>query len=352
MGFFTDAEIASLQIKKMSLHVVSRGSFQPEAARKVEHSDFFLERIRDTDVAPVFTFHDNSKAKPILEDLAARRKTFEKGAQELAANFAEQHNAASREGAFFVFELTAEDSETRLYSLIKYDYREVIEQRDEEAGTLLHRIVQAFVGDKQAIQKSVLVRVVDGRAQDAVAARDRVKPAPDIGDYLVRFLGVSRSLTDAELNQKAVDVLIGSLREVADLLPEGGVPRAFAHAKVTLRSRSEIDETAITEAVIDAAGSPQDEVAIARIRQVARRKFRSAKLSGLSFKPDLSILKKAPTRRLKTKEGVMITYPGEAENTFVKRTRSEDGKGEVITIHTAKITEDEVVRESAGRASR
>lgn len=352
MGFLTDAEIASLQIKNMSLHVVSSGSFQPEAAREVEHSDFFLERIHDTDVAPVFTFQGNSKAKPILEDLAAGLKTFEKGAQELSANFAEQHNAASREGAFFVFELTADDPETKLYSLIKYDYREVIEQRDEEAGALLRRIVQAFVADKQAIQKSVLVRVVDGRAQDAVAARDRIKQAPDIGDYLVRFLGVSRSLSDDELNRKAMDVLSGSLKEIKDLLPEGGVPRAFARAKATLRSRSEIDETAIVEAVIDAADHPEDEEAIARIQQVARRKFRSAKLSGLSFKPNPSILRKPPTRRLKTKEGVMITYPGEAEDTFVKRRPSEDGKGEVITIHTAQITEDEIVRESAGRASR
>lgn len=188
MTFIRDDEIADLRIEHMILHVVGDDEFRPQAARIVEHDEFFIERIRNTDVAPVYAFDPASQIKAQLERVALGNDSFEAGGQALSREFARLHPGSSREGAFFIFELRTRDPSVRLYSLIKYDYQEVIEQQDQDGGNLLRRIVQAFVADKRAIQKAALIRVANGVADADVAARDRMKQAPEIGDYFGSYI--------------------------------------------------------------------------------------------------------------------------------------------------------------------
>jgi len=183
----------------MILHVVGTETFTPEAARSVEHETFFLSRLLDLDATPVYSFNDGSRTKRTLEDIAKSVVTFELGAQTLSHDFSKLHVGASRDGALFVFELGNEDPGLKIYSLIKYDYSEAIEQREENGESLLRKIVTAFIADRKAIQKAAIVRVRDGIAEATVATRDRAKPQPDIGDYFATFLDVTRTLTDAEL---------------------------------------------------------------------------------------------------------------------------------------------------------
>jgi hypothetical protein len=334
----------------MILHVVGEDDFTPEAARPVEHEQFFLARIRDTDFAAVHSFNEGSRTKLQLERMATGQDTFEGGAQALAHDFSRLHLGSSREGAFFIFELEAGRRDTRVYSLIKYDYREAIEQTEGDEGSLLRRIVHAFIADRRAIQKSALVRVVEGTGELAIAARDRVKVAPDISDYFAAFLDVVRSRSDEELNQQMVEALRSALAEARDDLPEGNVPRALRRAKDVLRDRQEIDDQAIVDAVLAAAGNPDDERVRASLEARVVRKLRSAKLTGLTFRPSRQILRRPPLRRLKTAEGVTLIYPDDADGGVVRR-QPRAGGGETITIQTARVTEDEVVRDKTRGAT-
>lgn len=349
MGFFTNEELDSLRIEDMILHVVSGDPFEPQVARDVEHPEFFIDRIKDTDVAPVFEFDPHSVTKARLESVAARRETFEQGAQSLSREFARLHDGASRAGAFFVFELSCHNPRVRLYSLIKYDYQQVIEQGGAEGGNLLRLIVQAFVAQKRAVQKSALVRVVDGVAEITVSARDRVKQAPDIGDYFANFLAVARNHTDEELNRKVVDVIRQTLVDVQHLLPDRNVPRAFRRAKAALRERVEITERAVVEAVVAAAEAQDDEAVRTDLDVRVRRKLRSAKIDGLAFRPDRAVLGRPALRRVRTTEGVVLTYPDDADGAVVHRQPSVNG-GEVITIRTRQVMEDQLVRDGSRAA--
>lgn len=349
MGFFTDGELASLRIENMILHVVSEDEFAPQEERAVEHPDFFIDRIRDTDASPVFDFDPNSQTKTQLQRMASGADTFERGAQALSREFARFHGGSSRAGAFFVFELACQDPSVRLYSLIKYDYQQVIEQGDAEDGNLLRLIVQAFVAQKRAVQKSALVRVVDGVAEDAVSARDRMKPAPDIGDYFGSFLHVARSHSDEQLNRKMLEVVRNTLAQSRDMLPGRDVARAYRHAQGVLRDRVQINGDAVAEAIIAAAGVQENEDARAELDARTRRKLRNARIDGLAFRPDLIILRRPPIRRVKTTEGVVVTYPDEADGAVVRRERLEGGR-EVITIHTEQVTEDDLVRDGSRAA--
>lgn len=343
MAFIRDEEIAGLRIESMILHVVGDEAFQPQSARVVEHSDFFIERIRDTDVAPVFAFDPDSQTKAQLERMARGDDLFEAGGQALSREFARLHPGNSRDGAFFIFELRTEDPTVRIYSLIKYDYQEVIEQQELDGANLLRLIVQAFVADKRAIQKAALVRVVNGVAEADLAARDRMKQAPEIGDYFANYLHVVRTRDDRQLNEKMVDAVGSALKELKEILPDRDVPAAFREAKSILGNRQRINTEAIEEAVLAAAGNPEDEREIARIQNCVRRKVKSAKLEGLEFPPNRQLLRVPAIRRLRTTEGVLLFYPDRIADTNVERVRTAEG-GEVITITTRHVEEDGIVR--------
>lgn len=345
MGFFTDGEKADLRITNMILHVVGGEEFTPESVRQVEHEEFFIARILDTDTDAIYSFRDTSATKAQLERIATGTESFERGTQSLSATFSRWHVNSSRDGALFIFELSSEDNnQTKLYSMIKYDYSEAIEQASPEDGGLLRRIVHAFVADKKAIQKSSLVRVVGGVAETLVSARDRMKKAPEIVDYFANFLDVVRSMSDHELNTKVVTLLRETLTSCKADLQET-IPRAFSIAKAALAQRREINEDAIIDAVLLAAGNPVDEQVITRLQNATRRKIRSARIENLVFPSDQTILGRPPMRRIRTTEGVTVLYPDDAGMTVTRETKANGG--ELITIDTQAITEDKLVSDNA-----
>lgn len=346
MGFLTEVERVQLRIESMILHVVSNEEFDPAPAQVVQHTGFFLSRILDTDVAPVYQFKDVSRSRERLEEMARGAITFEHGAQELSREFSREHGNTARDGAFFIFELRTDDEDVRIYSLIKYDYREAIEQADDEDGeTLLRKIVHAFIDDKKAIQKAALIRVVDGKAEQLLATRDRTRVAPEIADYFAKFLDVHRISSDEDLNQRMVCALRDTFTECKDVLPKNDVPRALRQAKAVLRDRQQIDEDAIVDAVLSAAGHPDEDGTKDFLRKKTMQKLRARRLTGLSFRPDRGVLRKAPMRKIRTTEGVTIMYPDGAAK--VRRVVNPGGAGETITITTDQIVEDTVVVDNA-----
>ncbi|QDO99620.1 hypothetical protein FNB15_03555 [Ferrovibrio terrae] len=347
MGFLTEEENRSLRIRSMILHVVGgEADFEPKEARDVVHDEFFINRIRDTDVAPIFQFKDDSGTRDQLVAMAGNPVTFEAGAQALSRQFSLLHVTASRDGAFFIFELECDVPGVTIYSLIKYDYREAIEQDDAEGN--LRRIVHAFTDDKRSIQKAALIRVVNAAADPMVSATDRVRPSPEISDYFERFLGVKRSRSDQELSTAVKELLRKTLSEFQDVLPGRDVAGAITRAVGNLRDRHQITEEAIGEAIIAAAGAPDDEDLRVRMQNRVLKKMQQMKLDGLAFRPDRNVLRRPPQRKVRTAEGVILIYPDEGAEGTVERNRRPDGS-ETITIRTARIEEDTVVRDSTRR---
>ena len=348
MGFLTEDERKQLRIESMILHVVGEEEFDPQPTRVVEHSGFFIGRILDTDAAAVYQFKEVSGSRDQLQNMATGATTFEGGAQDLSREFSRQHGATTRDGAFFVFDLRTDDTNVRIFSLIKYDYREAIEQSEGEDGQQrLRRIIHAFIDDKKAIQKSALMRVVNGQAETMVAACDRTKPAPAIADYFATFLDVERIHSDEELNRRLVEALRKTLSECKDLLPNNDVARALQLAKGVLRDRQEIDEEAIVDAVLAAAGHPTNDNSRTMLRRRTTQKLRTHRLTGLAFPPDRQVLRKPSLRRIRTTEGVTVTYPDEVNAVTVQRVRNLEGGGETITITTDRVVEDSVVSDRA-----
>lgn len=346
MGFFTDEELNSLQIKNMILHVVGGASFSAAKARKVEHEAFFISKIIGTAVDPVFTFDAQSATRDKLQDIAGAKDTFERGAQALAMSFNSAHVSGSSDGALFMFEMTVRDPAVRIYSLIKYDYREALQQ--DPTGVTLVRIINAFIDDNRAIQKAALIRVVNGQAEDEVSARDRVKRAtPDITDYFRDFLGVTRKIDDSELSRKVLDLVQGTLKKFKNDLPAKDLSKALADARGMLGNRQKIDKKAIIEAVLHGAGDPSDARLRKKLEDETENRIRKAKIDSITFKPVRAVLRQPPTRRIRTTEGVIVTFPDDAAGSTVQIV--DNGPlGKRIIIDTQQIMEDDLVTKRPG----
>jgi hypothetical protein len=349
MSFFTDAEASSLRIVHMSLHIVSDDEFRPESELAIEQDDFLLDRIRDVAPASVYRFDEVSTARDTIEAIATGKVGFEEGAQTLAREFCRFHQGNTRDGAFFVFELETGGEGVRLYALMKYDYGQALELIEREGATGLRRIVEAFVDDKSSIQKSALVRVVNGSAEASVSTRDRMgRPAPQLTDYFIRYLQVVRDRTDGELTAAVKDVVRTALEAHRELLPSGGVAPAVSRALDVLRSTEAVTEDVVNHAVWMGAGQPTDDQLRESLKKSVGREVKRKRLAGLAFPPDTAQLSKPITRVVRTQEGVTIQYNTRLEGQAVKKTELPDG--EIQFLITTRKYSDAVLSEGSGRS--
>jgi len=351
MGFFTDEEQDSLKINRWILHVVGGKTFDAMPERKPEHSDFFLSKIVETAADPIFSFLETSTTRDEIEAIASGTSTFKRGGQSLARGFNTLHTGGSADGVLCMFELGVDDPDTRIYSFIKYDYRMALEQDGAKPETALRRIVTALIDDNKAVQKTALIRTVRGVAQEEVSAKDRKKQAPDLADYFSSFLGVTRAVSNQELSKKAREILSRALKACKADLPDQNVPKAFKAAQGALGRRTEINGDAIVEAVLFAAGDPEDEKIRKHLERETRRRIKDSKLHEVAFKPDRSVLRQPAMRKLVTVEGITVTFL-DIDNNPNLRIVDQPGGGKQIVIETKHIKENNLVATPPGQSAK
>lgn len=352
MSFFSDAELAELAIQRMSVHIVGGGAeFVPREELDVDHDQFLLRVLKSIASDPVHTFNEISTTRATIEGIAKGDQAFCDGAQVLAHQFHQLHTSGhTSEGAFFVFELTVHDPDIRFYALVKYDYRAVLELRHDDGVASLREIVEALVNDKTAVQKAAIVRTKAGAAEEELSTQDRMsRRKPDLTDYFQRYLEVKRSRSDEELTKEAKVVVTESIRASKDRHGQP-IPQAVARAIAVLRDAQTITEEVIKNAVWVGAGHPDDEDLKDEINRITQREIGRRRLSDCEFDTERRALPRAVKRRIKTVEGVSVTFDSDLEGRVVQMTRA-DGTT-TITIQTQEITQDDVVSEPLGRAVR
>lgn len=346
MGFLTDEEDYSLHIEKMNFQIVGEETFTPRRAMQtVEFEDFFLARIRDMDASSVFRFKEGSRTKLALEGIARGGQQFARGAAQLASEFDSRHVGQSSSGAFFSFELSVSDPEVKLYAMLKYDYREVLAPTRAGSANQLRKIVEAFVQDKRALQKSCLVRVRNGSAEVELSAKDRNGKSPNITDFFTAFLDVERNRDDVELNREVAQAVMEVLKANKGLLPNQDIGEALGTARERLRTSASINDATVLDAVLVAAGRPQESDTTATFEAAVVRELRRRRISGLDFPPDENVLKKAVRRRVVTREGVRLDYPQSLDGIRVSTEVQQNGSA-TITITTEYLESNKIVPET------
>lgn len=351
MGFLTDGEAASLRVARMSLHIVGGDDeFEPQPELAVEHDDFLIRILREIASDSIYCFEEISATRNTIESIATRQMGFEEGAQALAADFRRFHRGSAKDGAFFVFELGVDEAGVNIYALVKYDYSQALEIVHREGATGLRRIVEAFVGNKSAIQKSAFVRTRAGIAEPDVSTRDRMgRPAPVLTEFFGKYLQVMRGRSDEELTRDVKDAVRTALQDNREFLPTGRMAVCVSRANGVLRNAPEINEEVIHQAVWVGAGLPDDEEIRERFKKSVERLIRKKKLTGLTFAPTPAVLPRTVKRTITTNEGVKIEYNTALDGQVVSE-EMLDGGGTRFVV-TTRGYRDEVGTDRTGRAN-
>jgi hypothetical protein len=342
MGFLSEDEAESLQLDRMSLHIVGGDDeFAPQPELLVEHSDFLLQVIKSIAADGVYKFQNLSTTKTTIERIARGDVSFEEGAQSLARDFKRLHVNSARDGAFFVFELSVHQPGTKFYALVKYDYSRALEIVHGDGGQALRQIVEAFVSSRSAIQKSAIVKVQGNIVQEQVSTRDRMsKPSPLLTEFFKNYLQVERDRDDDQLTTDAKDAVRKALIDSKALLPIGGLAVCVSRANNVLRDALQISEEVIRQAVWVGAGQPENIEAKEQLEKAANRNLAKLKLTGLQFAPARAALPRSVRRTVTTEEGVRLEYNTALQGQAVQIEELQDGQTRFIV--TTRSYKDDV----------
>ncbi|SHL75012.1 hypothetical protein SAMN05444272_1385 [Roseibium suaedae] len=332
----------------MILHVVG----ELEEGETVEKQDelpideapsFFIKRILSSSTSPVHRFADESNTKSIISKIISQDDEFVSHAYELSRLFAKAHAGNTADGAFFVILLSCSKPETSFVCLIKYDYREAVELIEKEGRAGLRSIVQAFVADRNAVQKLCVARVENGIVQSELSASDRSKKAPDLTHYFETFLDVTRERSDEQLSQGLQEAIRKTLSLCKEILPDSDVPQALSRVNDALRGRELVGQEAVVDAVFAALDRPDDADAKKKIEVAVGRQMKAQRLQGVEFRPNQRIFRRGARRKIVTVEGVEVRFNTGHQGELVIERALEGGGREIVIKTNDEYRRDETL---------
>lgn len=345
MGLLSDVEVGALRIERMIFHVVGPEDDDLVLMDEVDirgAEDFFLERIRETNIGNRFSFIGREQGvRPSLQSMANDPQGFVALSKQLAESFHNQHQTvASKKGAFIVAILSGINRPA--FALIKFDDLRVLRFRSEitpdgSVRAIVTEVENTFQEDKKAMQKSALVLLSEEGGD--LAVYDRTNRA-NITDYFKAFLGVRRLYTPEQATvrfKKALEAAFASHRAQA---PDG--------IRVSWRERL-FNATRARETI-----EPEDDLEVFGatvfgefwthdgFRASVSKALENQKISGEAIVIHRNAFTKPTIRRVRTREDVVLRYPEDLDGVIVN-IRRNDGGGATITINTQEILDNDLL---------
>lgn len=312
MAFFDDTQRAKVTIKRMVFHLVG-----PEAKNFVllqetspgKFADFFLDRILSVNGGILYRFSDASSTRTRLARIAADGKTFQAESESLAEDFQQHHGGSAAAGAFLVFEIDVAGEQC--FALLKYDDETVLSYgfEEDEKGrkkVSLEALERTFVQNREALQKSALIRLTDGGGELVVLDR---RNQQKVARYFETFLGAKRVHENAEITSTLVKVTRDLFLENKELVPEQvfrEMTKRTYDAAAAGGSLGVDDQKDFLDSVLGQK-LPDDHPLVAKYHNALRR----ARIDGTPVTLDASAVKPPASRRYVTRNKIFIRVPTE-----------------------------------------
>lgn len=357
MGLLDQDVLDGITIQRMIFHVVGPADDDLQLMDEIDASgfeDFFLARIRETNVGNRFNFiGPDAGVRPSLKSMAEDAEIFVQRTKQLTELFQSGHKGApmSSRGAFIVAQLGGISAPA--FALIKFDDQTVLRyQRMTKSDGIVRATVtevdNTFIEDRKAMQKSALIVLNDTQSGGELAVYDRVNKR-NVSEYFKTFLGVRRLYTPSDATDRLVGALADTVRKFKSLMPDSVKNnwRKNLHDAVQARETIEPgDDLNVFGAQVFGAFWQDD-----GFRKHVDRSLHQKRISGEVIEIDKERVKPPPMRKLKTRENVLIIYPRileDAGDALVKVDRHADGRA-TITIRTSGIEDDDLADETISR---
>lgn len=353
MGLLDQGVLEAISIKRMIFHVVGPAEDDLQLMDEMDASgfeDFFLERVRETNVGNRFQFiGKQSGVRPALKSMSDVPNGFLQLTKELAETFQSGHigTPSTSRGTFIVAELSGLDNPA--FALIKFDDQKVLryQQTLSAAGKMkakVSEIDKTFSEDRKAMQKSALILLTEEGGDLAVYDRTNKR---NITEYFKVFLGVKRLWQPADATDRLKQAFESAF-SAQSAAPED-IRRTWRKRLFdATRSRETIEPGEDFDLFgTEVFGSFWQN---ADFRKEVDRALHAKRISGEVIEIAKDRIKLPPMRRLKTKENVLILYPSQLDDaaSVVTVERQPDGNA-TITIRTQGIIDDELTDEVTSR---
>jgi len=315
MAFFDDQQLGQLGIERMVFHLVGP---KPEDLVKLEavnpgrFASFFLERIRSVNAGVPYVFSDASATRERLFRILGNSALFQPESESLAEDFQRRHGGSAAPGAFLVFVLTV--GRERAFALLKYDDETVLtyEVQDAPSGrkrVSLEALERTFVQNREALQKSALIRLTDDGGELTVLDR---RNQQKVARYFENFLDAVRVHEDADLTAKLVQVTRDVIRENKTLV------RPEVYREMTKRTYEAAsaggqlgtdDQTSFLDAVMGVKLADNDPL-VTKFKSALRK----ARIDGTPVTLDVTKVARPTTVRYVTVNKIQIRVPKEVED--------------------------------------
>ncbi len=313
MAFFDEEQCAKLTISRMVFHLVGPDKTKDlillQELAPGQFAKFFLDRILSVNAGIPYIFSDASSTRTRLARIAADPKSFQLESEKLADDFQQHHGGSAAAGAFLVFEIDAAGDQC--FALLKYDDETVLSYAFEEDGegrkkVNLEALERTFVQNREALQKSALIRLTDGGGELVVLDR---RNQQKVARYFETFLGAKRVHEDADVTSTLVKVTRDLFLENKQLVPEQvfremtkrTYDAAAAGGSIGVDEQKSFLDTVLGQKL------PDDHPLVAKYHNALRR----ARIDGTPVTLDASNVKRPASRRYITRNKIFIRVPTE-----------------------------------------
>jgi hypothetical protein len=315
MAFFDDAQLAALSITRMAFHLVGPDETDLVLLQALDPGDFetfFLEHIKSSNSGRPYEFSDASATRERLRRIADDPEVFQSESELLARDFQRGHSGKNASvGAFLVIELDCQGA--KVFAMLKSDDETVLSYDFEEDETgrktvSLASIERTFVQNREALQKSALIRLSDKGGELIVLDR---RNQQKVARYFENFLDVIRVHEDAALTEVLVKVTRTLIRKNRGLVSEEVYRTATKRTYDAAAAGGAIDADGQKSFLETVVGQklPDDHPLVAKFRNA----LRSARIDGAPVTLNPEKVRPPSVSRLVTTNDIQIRIPAGAE---------------------------------------
>jgi len=315
LAFFSEELRDNLQIDRMVFHIVGPNEGDCVHLEEVNpgiHRDFFIERILSVEAGVPYSFSDASSTRTRLKRISDDENTFQQQSELLADDFQRQHGGSAAAGAFLIFVLSCGGEQS--FALLKYDDETVVAYAVQEGdgdrkSVTLDALERTFVKNRDALQKSALIRLTDEGGELIVSDRQN---APKVARYFEGFLDAIREHTDAELTGKLVKVTRDLIRNNKDIVPEDVYKEVYRRTFNAASNGGAVDgenQKAFLDTVFGGA-LPDDHEILPKYYAALRKE----RIDGVPMQLNHESVTPPRQRRYRTRQGISIKAPVDLAN--------------------------------------
>lgn len=344
-GVLTSGDKQRIKISHFIFHIIITDEDIPHYLDEVvmtdEQQKFFKDRLIDSSTGTQYLFLEKDKSdlvRSIKEIINNPEEKFIEKSRELASNFVRFHKKTMSDGVYIISLIKLYDNTPLLY-LVKMDQKKVLRYKVESTDTgkraILEEIINTFVEDKNAIQKSAIIDIGEYYQWD-VLAFDRSKDGgKGITDYFRNYLGVIEREDASVLTRKAVNAVRQWATIYSEDLDED--PSIFKERAIQyLKTHDTFDSEEFMNMVVYEEDYEKKSLMLKSLREYLSEEG----IFGQVFSPKPESLSKADQKNIReTAEGVRLEWLGSAKSKGIKVPSKVDPSDNLyhISIYTRSI---------------